>query len=578
MAQLMDGVRDRRVGLLVAGMHRSGTSAVTGSLERLGIPLGSSLLEPGEDNPKGYFEHARAVAIDDKLLDALDRRWDDIRALPQGWQQTEAAKVAGMAIAEMVREEFATTPVFAIKDPRLCRLLPAWRNGLAKAGAEPRVLLVARHPREVAASIHRRNDWPALVSEVLWLRYMLAAERDSRRLRRFVLTYDQLMRAPLAAMRTALQSLGVSIDGGAGQAALDSFVACEDRHFGASEGLESATPVAKIAGEAYARFIDLAEGRSVRPSVFDELAQRLEQSLEGSRVLIESLSHMCLHFRRDAEAARNEVYAVRSEFHAQLAWTESAVAERERLQAELAETHSKLAAQLAWSDAAVAKQEELQAELAETHSKLAAQLAWSDAAVAKQEELQAELAETHSKLAAQLAWSDAAVAKQEGLQAELAETHSKLAAQLAWSDAAVAKQEELQAASAQAHSELTEQLVRAELEAAQLDRLQAELAETNLKLVAQLTWSDAAVAKQEELQAALAQVRLELAETELGLARQIAWSEEAMRIREGLLDQLQAASSRGDALQSRLDQYEATLVGRQLRKWMDRKAAKGSAP
>ena len=80
--------------ILVAGMHRSGTSALTGALNVLGISLGQHLLAPGEDNPKGYWEHQSAVEIHERLLTALERRWDDVRPLPAGWLTSEAAQTA----------------------------------------------------------------------------------------------------------------------------------------------------------------------------------------------------------------------------------------------------------------------------------------------------------------------------------------------------------------------------------------------------------------------------------------------------------------------------------------------------
>lgn len=43
--------------LIVLGMHRSGTSAIAGFLNKLGITLGSNLMMPTEYNEKGYFEN-----------------------------------------------------------------------------------------------------------------------------------------------------------------------------------------------------------------------------------------------------------------------------------------------------------------------------------------------------------------------------------------------------------------------------------------------------------------------------------------------------------------------------------------
>ena len=69
-------------GLLVLGMHRSGTSALTRLLNLHGAVLGDDLLPAGHDNPSGFWELREAVAIHVRLLAGLGMAWDDPRALP----------------------------------------------------------------------------------------------------------------------------------------------------------------------------------------------------------------------------------------------------------------------------------------------------------------------------------------------------------------------------------------------------------------------------------------------------------------------------------------------------------------
>ena len=70
--------------LLVLGMHRSGTSALTAVLNDLGASLGNELVAANDDNPGGYFENAGAVTAHEMLLAELDRGWEDLRELPEG--------------------------------------------------------------------------------------------------------------------------------------------------------------------------------------------------------------------------------------------------------------------------------------------------------------------------------------------------------------------------------------------------------------------------------------------------------------------------------------------------------------
>ena len=72
----------KRNALIVLGMHRSGTSALAGSLRFLGVNLGEYLLEPNQSNIVGYFEHQSIYQIHEKLLQELNSSWDDVRNLP----------------------------------------------------------------------------------------------------------------------------------------------------------------------------------------------------------------------------------------------------------------------------------------------------------------------------------------------------------------------------------------------------------------------------------------------------------------------------------------------------------------
>jgi len=195
--------------LLVAGMHRSGTSALAGALNLLGIPLGSRLLEPGPDNPKGYWEHRDIVVVHERLLAALGSRWDDVRALPDGWLSSEPARRAAAAITEIIERDFAGIPVWAVKDPRLCRVLPLWFGVLDKLGIQPTVLFMVRDPGEVSASIAARNHWAPPIGEILWLRYVTESLKHSQRVPRSVVTFDALLANPAVTLSNVLSELGL---------------------------------------------------------------------------------------------------------------------------------------------------------------------------------------------------------------------------------------------------------------------------------------------------------------------------------------------------------------------------------
>ena len=195
--------------VLVLGMHRSGTSALAGMLDKLGVELGNELLPPTRGNPKGYFEHSRVLEAHEALLEALHRGWMDPRSLPEDWTQTAAAGAARGVLAELVADLLAGAQVAAVKDPRICRVLPLWMEVAARAGARPAALLVVRHPDEVASSLERRGGMSRARAHLLWMTHLLDAERDSRDLPRAFVSYDAL----LADWRAELGRIGEALPG-----------------------------------------------------------------------------------------------------------------------------------------------------------------------------------------------------------------------------------------------------------------------------------------------------------------------------------------------------------------------------
>ena len=80
-----DGFAAKSPGsVLVLGMHRSGTSAVTRLLGISGLNVGDeTALLPAHpsDNPTGYWERADLNAINDEILVSAGRAWNRVAGL-----------------------------------------------------------------------------------------------------------------------------------------------------------------------------------------------------------------------------------------------------------------------------------------------------------------------------------------------------------------------------------------------------------------------------------------------------------------------------------------------------------------
>ena len=193
--------------VLVLGMHRGGTSAFAGTLQALGVDFGDDLLPGQVENPLGFFEDRTVVRVNDGVLDSVGSFWCD--PLPdlddRGWERHAQMLLDEAALK--LTAGFGRASLWGLKDPRLCRLLPLWLPLLTRLESTPCCVLAVRHPAEVAASLLARNRMEPKNAQLLWLEHLLAAEFNTRGLRRVFVTYDGLMtdwRGTVAGIGTAL--------------------------------------------------------------------------------------------------------------------------------------------------------------------------------------------------------------------------------------------------------------------------------------------------------------------------------------------------------------------------------------
>ncbi|NGZ28646.1 MAG: hypothetical protein G8345_17355, partial [Magnetococcales bacterium] len=186
-----------RTAILVLGMHRSGTSAITRVINLLGAALPGNLMPPSpQQNETGFWESLEIVAAHDRFLQEVGSSWHDPRPLARSAMMGDAARVCKEALLAILRRDFAHESLFVIKDPRLCRLVPLWLDILAGEGIRPVVVLMVRNPLEVADSLFRRNGFSRNWSLTMWLVYLLSAEAATRQLPRITLFYENVLADP----------------------------------------------------------------------------------------------------------------------------------------------------------------------------------------------------------------------------------------------------------------------------------------------------------------------------------------------------------------------------------------------
>ena len=201
----------RKIAILVAGMHRSGTSALSRSLNLVGCDLPKTLMKPVPgNNETGFWESQPVWDMNMHLLRSTGSDWKDWRPFDSGWYASPKAGSFREQAQALLHQEFGDSRLFVLKDPVLCRLLPFWIEVLETFGAEPRVVLPIRNPLDVAASLKQRDGIGASCGYLIWLRHVLEAESGSRNLRRAYLRYETFLSEPHAVMDRLGRDLDVS--------------------------------------------------------------------------------------------------------------------------------------------------------------------------------------------------------------------------------------------------------------------------------------------------------------------------------------------------------------------------------
>ena len=196
--------------IIILGMHRSGTSALTGVLGLLGIGLGLNLMKPTGENPKGYFENQGLNEINESILCRLDSSWHDLFPLQKDWWKQEGISAFREKALKLIQMEFAGVDTFCIKDPRMCVLFPFWNSIFEELHTKLSYILPVRNPTEVADSLKRRHGLSIQKGILLWMNHMLNAEFYSRSGSRSFVFFEELLKNPEKTINRISKALGIN--------------------------------------------------------------------------------------------------------------------------------------------------------------------------------------------------------------------------------------------------------------------------------------------------------------------------------------------------------------------------------
>jgi len=136
--------------VIVLGMHRSGTSCLTGCLQEAGLYLGEVNNKAGF-NLKGNKENEVIRSLHDEILARAKASWDNPPIEDPFWTAEELAQ-----LAEAI-SGYENIETWGLKDPRTLFMMQGWTQL-----CDPVFVGTYRHPQEVASSLVKRASLACL--------------------------------------------------------------------------------------------------------------------------------------------------------------------------------------------------------------------------------------------------------------------------------------------------------------------------------------------------------------------------------------------------------------------------------
>lgn len=182
-------------GVVVLGMHRSGTSAVTRALSLLGLRTAGEhdLMPPAAHNERGFWESSSLSSLNDHVLEAFGGSWSCPPELEPGWADGALAAALHPAAAATFARAHGPDDGWVWKDPRTCLTFSFWTHVFT---TPPVVVLPYRNPLEVWRSLERRDGLAKAHSLALWERHVRAALLAADGRPTLVTGYDRLLDDP----------------------------------------------------------------------------------------------------------------------------------------------------------------------------------------------------------------------------------------------------------------------------------------------------------------------------------------------------------------------------------------------
>src|SRR5207253_3190641 len=95
------------------------------------------------------FEPQSIVALHDEALAAAGTSWEDCSKFPESWYRSPEYEKYKHLLSSAFAEHFRDSKLPILNDPRLCRVLPLWRDIFKQTDRDAFYVIPFRQPSAV---------------------------------------------------------------------------------------------------------------------------------------------------------------------------------------------------------------------------------------------------------------------------------------------------------------------------------------------------------------------------------------------------------------------------------------------
>ena len=201
-----------KTAIVICGPHQSGLAVLSGIFSKLGFSLGKNVLGIGGNNQNLVFENAQTQEFFANYIQNSNYKWLSPFVNSSNISTQTIQGTAVEQFEKLIQSEFDSDSDIVLKDPRFSVCLPICLEALHNLEYQIKVIILLRHPHEVALSMQKNHQLSLTRSNLIYTNYISQSEYYSRNFERAFIQFNDLVDSPEDSLSSLLSSLSVNID------------------------------------------------------------------------------------------------------------------------------------------------------------------------------------------------------------------------------------------------------------------------------------------------------------------------------------------------------------------------------